>query len=100
MVGRVGASAGALSAARGRAQSCNGTPARVSRVRRIEDAHLAYDLGADFDAVGNAEFLALRRCWRSRGFGDFWSHVLVADGSIDIAVEVGGLNVWTWRRRW
>ena len=41
------------------------------------------------------EFLALaRRCWRARGFGDFWAHMLVADGSIDIAVEVGGLAVW------
>ena len=43
----------------------------------------------------DAEFLALaRRCWRVRGFGDFWAHMLVADGSIDIAVEVGGLAVW------
>ena len=29
-----------------------------------------------------------------RGFGDFWAHMLVADGSIDIAVEVGGLAEW------
>jgi histidinol-phosphatase len=74
----------------------DGSPVRVSGVERIEDAHLAYDSVPDFEAEGNAaEFLALaRRCWRSRGFGDFWSHVLVADGSIDVAVEVGGLNVW------
>ena len=32
--------------------------------------------------------------WRTRGFGDFWSHVLVADGSVDISAEVGGLNLW------
>jgi len=25
--------------------------------------------------------------WRSRGYGDFWSHVLVAEGAVDIAVE-------------
>jgi len=83
-------------AARGRGAFRNGTPVRVSAVQRVEDAHLAYDSVPDFEAEGNADgFLALaRRCWRSRGFGDFWSHVLVADGSIDIAVEVGGLNVW------
>jgi histidinol-phosphatase len=83
-------------AARGQGAFRDGAPVRVSGVERIEDAHLAYDSVPDFEAEGNAaEFLALaRRCWRSRGFGDFWSHVLVADGSIDVAVEVGGLNVW------
>ena len=46
------------------------------------------------EGIGEA-FLALaRRCRRTRGFGDFWSHVMVADGSIDIAIEVGGLAVW------
>ena len=24
---------------------------------------------------------------RSRGFGDFWSHMLVAEGAVDIALE-------------
>src|SRR5690606_27987083 len=27
------------------------------------------------------------RCWRTRAYGDFWSHVLVAEGAVDIAVE-------------
>ena len=83
-------------AARGHGAFRDGTPVRVSAVERVEDAHLAYDSVPDFEAEGNADaFLALaRRCWRSRGFGDFWSHVLVADGSIDVAIEVGGLNVW------
>ena len=26
-------------------------------------------------------------CWRSRGVGDFWMHVLVAEGVFDIAAE-------------
>jgi histidinol-phosphatase len=74
----------------------DGEPVTVSQVARIEDAHLAYDSVDAFESVGlDAEFLALaRRCWRARGFGDFWAHMLVADGSIDIAVEVGGLAVW------
>ena len=73
-----------------------GEPIEVSKVARVEDAHLAYDSVAAFESVGrDAEFLALaRRCWRTRGFGDFWAHMLVADGSIDIAVEVGGLKIW------
>jgi histidinol-phosphatase len=78
----------------------NGDPIVVSRVGRVEDAHLAYDSVRAFEEEGiGDQFLALaRRCWRTRGFGDFWSHVLVADGSIDIAIEVSGrgapLQVW------
>ena len=81
---------------RGEGAFRDGEPIRVSQVARVEDAHLAYDEVSAFEAEGTADaFLALaRRCWRSRGFGDFWSHVMVADGSIDIAVEVGGLGVW------
>ena len=84
------------SAARGAGAQRDGEAIAVSRVARIEDAHLAYDSVDAFESVGlEAEFLALaRRCWRVRGFGDFWAHMLVADGSIDIAVEVGGLAVW------
>ena len=78
------------------ARSATANRSPVSKVARIEDAHLAYDSVDAFESVGfEAEFLALaRRCWRVRGFGDFWAHMLVADGSIDIAVEVGGLAVW------
>ena len=25
--------------------------------------------------------------WRTRGYGDFWSHLLVAEGAVDIAIE-------------
>ena len=33
------------------------------------------------------------RCWRTRAYGDFWSHVLVAEGAVDLAVEPD-LSVW------
>jgi histidinol-phosphatase len=83
-------------AARGMGAFRDGEPIRVSGVARLEDAHLSFDSVGAFEEEGMAEpFLALaRRCWRSRAFGDFWSHVLVADGSIDIAIEVGGLALW------
>jgi histidinol-phosphatase len=74
----------------------NGELVRVSQVARVEDAQLAYSSVTAFEDDGRGDaFLALaRRCWRTRGLGDFWSHVLVADGSVDISVEVGGLNLW------
>jgi histidinol-phosphatase len=83
-------------AARGDGAFRDGEPVHVSKVSRIEDAHLAYDAHRHFEAVGRGDkFLALaRRCWRSRGFGDFWPYVMVADGSIDIAVEPDDLSLW------
>jgi histidinol-phosphatase len=74
----------------------NGELVRVSDVARIEDAQLSYSDVQPFVAAGiGDEFLALaRRCWRTRAFGDFWSHMLVADGSVDISAEVGGLALW------
>jgi len=83
-------------AARGGGAWRDGTRVAVSRVARLEDAHLAYSSYPWFEREGiGDEFLDLaRRCWRTRGFGDFWSHMLVADGSVDVAVEVGGLAPW------
>src|SRR5262249_392024 len=31
--------------------------------------------------------------WEARGFGDYWAHVLVAEGSADVAVEPI-MNLW------
>ena len=28
-----------------------------------------------------------RSVWRTRAYGDFWSHVLVAEGAVDISAE-------------
>ena len=73
-------------AVRGQGATCNGRPVHVSNVTQIDDAHLGYDSVADFP--GNDRIVPLiRRCARTRGFGDFWIHMLVAEGAIDIAVE-------------
>jgi len=76
-------------AARGEGAFCNGRAIRVSAIATIEEAQLSYDGIADFDKARLAEpFLALaRRCARTRAFGDFWSHMLVAEGACDIAIE-------------
>jgi histidinol-phosphatase len=77
------------SASKGNGAFCNGMAIRVSSVSSIADAHIGYDGPTDFDALGKTEnFTALARdCSRARGFGDFWIHMLVAEGAIDIAVE-------------
>jgi histidinol-phosphatase len=76
-------------AARGCGAFCNAEPIRVSRVGRLADAQLSYSCQADFEEVGlGPQALALaRRCRRTRGFGDFWSHMLVAEGAVDIGLD-------------
>jgi histidinol-phosphatase len=65
------------------------TPCRVSDVSRLEDASLSYSSLGGWEERGRLEdFLALaRRCWRTRAYGDFWSYMMVAEGSVDLAAE-------------
>lgn len=65
------------------------TACRVSDVTNIEDASVSYSSLSGWEKQGRLEdFTALiSRCWRSRAYGDFWSHMLVAEGAVDVAVE-------------
>ena len=67
----------------------NGKEISVSGVSRIEDAFLSYVESPAWELKGRrAGIDSLRRCvYRERAFGDFWQHMLVAEGSIDAAVE-------------
>lgn len=61
----------------------------ASQVSRIEDAQLCYPELEKFDRRGWSEFFLdmTRSAKRSRGFGDFWMFLLVAEGSADICLE-------------
>ena len=59
----------------------------VSAVTQIEDASISY---SDFAGWGDRLkpfHSLLESAWRTRGHGDFWSHMLVAEGALEIAVE-------------
>jgi histidinol-phosphatase len=67
----------------------DGIPKRitVSEVAKIEDASISHS-----DFLGWGERLQpfrtlMDKAWRTRAHGDFWSHMLVAEGAVDIAVE-------------
>lgn len=66
-----------------------GTEIRVSKVSEIGDASLSYSsIGGWVANERGQEFINLMRsCWRTRAYGDFWSYMLVAEGSVDIATE-------------
>ena len=64
-------------------------PNLVSQVGRLEDASFSYSSLSSWRAVGRHEQVVglTDACWRSRAYGDFWSYVLLAEGSVDIAAE-------------
>jgi histidinol-phosphatase len=69
------------------------TKINVSQVSEIKDASISYS-----DFIGWGERLApfqslLANAWRTRGIGDFWSHMLVAEGAVDVAAEPS-LALW------
>lgn len=74
------------SAVRGQGARCNGKPIHVSDVGSIASAHIGYDSINDFREP-EAFIALLRRCARTRAFGDFWTHMLVAEGAMEIAIE-------------
>jgi histidinol-phosphatase len=65
------------------------SPCRVSGVTKLGDASMSYSgLGGWAERGMLDNFLGLARSvWRTRAFGDFWSHMLVAEGACDISAE-------------
>jgi histidinol-phosphatase len=76
-------------AVRGRGAFADGRPIHVSRVAELADAQLLWSGIEDWDAVGRSDALLglARACWRSRGVGDFWQYMLVAEGAAEIALD-------------
>jgi histidinol-phosphatase len=73
--------------------SINEKKISVSKVASLSDASISYS-----DFVGWGDRLEpfqkmLANAWRTRGIGDFWSHMLVAEGAVDVAIEPS-LALW------
>ena len=74
---------------------CNGAKIQVDPIERLDDAHVLYGSEKGFGPTGLRSFFdeLASRCWRLRGFGDFWGHMLVARGAAHVMVEPE-LSVW------
>jgi histidinol-phosphatase len=61
----------------------------VSAVRALADASFSYSDALGWEERGSAEGLRtlLTGTWRQRAYGDFWSHMMVAEGVVDVAAE-------------
>lgn len=72
----------------------NGRPIRVSAVDSLAEASLSITENAPWRDAGHGEAIkSLKKSVkRLRGYGDFWQHMLVAEGAVDIAVDAIGLE--------
>jgi histidinol-phosphatase len=70
-------------------------PLHVSGVRDLRDAHLCFGGLEEWRAAGRLDALLDlgARCWRVRGYGDFWSYMLVAEGAVEIGLDPE-LSLW------
>lgn len=62
---------------------------RVSGVREIADASISSSELTEWRDAGRLDSYVdlATSCWRTRDYGDFWSYMMVAEGSVDIAAE-------------
>jgi histidinol-phosphatase len=65
----------------------------VSKVNSIADSSIAYSDFAGWNEKLSSFRKLLDSAWRTRGYGDFWSHMLVAEGAVDVAIEPS-LALW------
>jgi histidinol-phosphatase len=76
-------------ALRGAGAFADGRPIHVSAVAGLADAMMAWSGIEDWDAIGRFDAIVElgRKCWRTRGVGDAWQYMLVAEGAAEIALD-------------
>jgi histidinol-phosphatase len=79
-------------AERGAGAFADGEAIHVSRIGRMEDAVFSFTR-ANVLAERGGELDLVRRAWHARTFSDCWQHLLVAEGSVDAAIDPE-LNPW------
>ena len=79
-------------AERGAGAFADGEAIHVSRIRRMEDAVFSFTR-TNLLAERGSELDLVRRAWHARTFSDCWQHLLVAEGSVDAAIDPE-LNPW------
>ena len=74
-------------AERGAGAFANGDHIHVSAISTIANSVLSFAIENEVPAIA-------RRAWHARGFGDFWSYMLIAEGSVDGALDGPGVMEW------
>ena len=70
-------------------------PIRVSAIDELANAQIVFSTlrGLDDAGLGDGLRELTRSAWRDRGFGDFWGHMLVSQGSAEAMLEYG-VKAW------
>jgi histidinol-phosphatase len=74
-------------AERGAGAFANGEPISVSSIATIDEAVLSFAVEQPIPELA-------RRAWHPRGLGDFWGHMLVAEGAVDGVIDSVGVSEW------
>lgn len=76
-------------ATRGGGAFADGQRIVVSRIDDLADAQFLWSGIEEWDAIGGFQRVIDlgRRCWRTRGVGDAWQYMLVAEGAAEIATD-------------
>jgi histidinol-phosphatase len=74
-------------AERGAGAFADDEPISVSSIATVDEAVLSFALEQPIPELA-------RRAWHVRGIGDFWAHMLVAEGAVDGAVDSIGVSEW------
>lgn len=69
----------------------------VSQVSKLADSSFSFGSMNLWDRDGELDKLVeiSRKVWRTRAYGDFWSHMLVAEGAVDFSAE-SDLKIYDW----
>jgi histidinol-phosphatase len=83
-------------AATGIGAFADGTPIRVSDVSTVGQAQVSVTFSPGWDDIGRTDHLVRlqREAYRARGYGDFWQHMLVAEGAVDVAIDAIGVALY------
>jgi histidinol-phosphatase len=77
-------------AARGEGAFRDGERIEVSRIATLEEATVSFSRSG----LDDPKLLDLaRRAWHAQPFSDFWAHLLVAEGAVEISVE-HSMSTW------
>lgn len=74
-------------AERGAGAHVEGDRVHVSAIHRVEDAVLSFALEHPLPSL-------VAETWHARGYGDFWGHMLVAEGAVDGTIDALGVSPW------
>ena len=66
---------------------------QVSAVGSLADASLSYSDLSDWGSKESGFQQLAAAVWRTRAYGDFWSHLLVAEGAVDVSTEPQ-VSIW------